>query len=173
MKQQLAAVIALQLLLIGCASQPIHQPIQMTRSFDDASYAQYKNQGTATLSGQAFLKTRGGDVKFAAGSVVTLDPVTEYSREWFEKAGKTWSRRNEMPPNGRFAEFRKKTVADASGHFKFSQLSAGSYYVRTECTWHTGSSNYMVPNADIQGGLIFLEVNIAEGEQKDIILSSH
>lgn len=123
------------LVLVGCATTA---PPKWNIEFDDGEYEPYKQAGTTSISGQGFLKTVGGDVKVAAGSTVTLDPVTSYSRHWWQQAGKYYARRNVIPPDPRFREFRKTTVADAEGRFKFRKLPAGSYYVRTTVTWETG-----------------------------------
>jgi hypothetical protein len=54
------------------------------------------------------------------------------------------------------------TVADAEGRFRFTGLSAGRYFIRTEVTWE-------VPTIGIQGGLVFKTVDLADGQQADIV----
>ena len=71
-------------LFCGCATmQP--QRVPRTAVFNEDEYATYAGDGTATITGQAFVKTRGGDVKFGAGNKVFLNPVTTYSTEWYQK----------------------------------------------------------------------------------------
>jgi hypothetical protein len=43
--------------------------------------ASYLAQGTAAIAGQAFLVTRGGDSKKAAGNSIVLDPMTPFTTE--------------------------------------------------------------------------------------------
>jgi hypothetical protein len=60
-------------------------PIQpRVAKYDAAEYAPYSGSGTAKIIGQAFAKTVGGDVKFAAGNRVWLYPVTSMTTEWYK-----------------------------------------------------------------------------------------
>jgi hypothetical protein len=51
-------LIPLTLALASCAA-----PQQRAAKYDPAEYARYAGSGTARISGQAFAKTVGGDVK--------------------------------------------------------------------------------------------------------------
>lgn len=127
-----------------------------------AEYAPFRQPGAGTISGQAFLTTRGGDVKLAAGRTVTLDPATGYARVWYEKYGRI---SDQMPPAPEFAAARRTTVADADGRFRFSNLRSGSYIVRTTVTWETGAAT-----GGLQGGIVSDVVDVA-GDTREVILS--
>ena len=89
-------------------------------TFPEHEYQNLLQSGTATVKGQAFLKTRGGDVKVAAGNKVILNPVTSYSNEWYEKA--LIQGKNLVEAEPRMWNYVMKTVADGSGRFMFEVL---------------------------------------------------
>lgn len=75
-------VVLMTVVLSSCASiaaKPIPRVL-----FQESEYLALPKTGTATIIGQAFLKTRGGDVKTAAGNEILLNPVTSYSLQWYE-----------------------------------------------------------------------------------------
>ncbi len=128
--------------------------------FPEADYAAFAAGGTATISGQAFLRTVGGDVKTGAGSDVTLDPVTDYSRVWWDNFGSWWSKKKEIPPDQRFRSARRFTQADAEGKFQFTGLAPGRYFLRSVVVW---SGN--------QGGLVTKEVLIVADQPNAVLLT--
>lgn len=159
---------ALLLIVVGCVSAPTPPPITWNVNLDETEYEPYLAGGSASISGQVFLRTVGGDVKLGAGSPITLDPVTSYSQHWWHQAGKWWARRSITPPNPFFITARKTTTADAEGRFIFEGLSAGRYYVRSQVTWETGAYRYI---DDTQGGLIWQMVELSDGQKEETILT--
>jgi hypothetical protein len=133
-------------------------------------YAPYLvTTGTASIAGQAFLTTRGGDVKRAAGRSVTLDPVTAVSRRWYHRVGQSIEGFAQVPqPETIFRAARRVTVADADGRFQFNNLPAGTYILRTLVTWEapTGGSGL-----SMQGGVVSEVVTLRDGERQEVILS--
>jgi len=154
--------------LVGCATIITHPP-QWSSINDkiEAEYVPYFSGGTGSVIGQAFLTQAGGGVVKAAGRTVTLDPATTVGNEWWAKAGKFWVHRYITPPSPNFQKARKSTIADADGKFKFSNLSAGKYYVRTEVTWETGG------NYPTQGGLVGDMVEVQKDKVTEVILSKY
>ena len=151
--------------LSACASRPPTPTYTAFSPNAESEYAPYLLKGTAEISGQGFLAQKGGGTVKAAGREVILDPVTEVSTKWWYQAGKVWAYRNSTPPSVNFRAARRTTIADADGRFKFADLSAGSYYIRTEVTWD-------VPFHGIQGGLVTGTVTVKDGESKQTILNS-
>lgn len=129
-------------------------------AFPQQEYAKFAEPGTGIIQGQAFLKTVGGQVRVAAGADVTLDPVTSYSRLWWESAGSRWAKKNDFPPAAKFREFRRVTQADSEGKFHFKKLPAGDYYLRTVLVW-----------SGTQGGLLIRQVHIASDDEAEVMLT--
>ena len=147
-----------------------------------ADYYPYSKPGTATINGQAFVVVRGGDVlldgmgylttisdnaRTASGNDVTLDPATPYAMEWYMKSGTSLRRFGNVPKDRAFRAARRTTVADESGKFKFDNLPAGRYIVRTTITWQTPRDSYRMMT---QGGVASAVIDLAEGEQKNVII---
>lgn len=151
-------------LLAACAAGP--EPIKRM-AFPESEYKALSREGSGTVRGQAFLKTRGGDVKVAAGNEVLLNPVTSYSEEWYQK-----SYRPNLPmepADPRMDRYIKYTTADASGRFTFRNVPAGDYFVTTQVIWEApvGYRGAMLP----QGGVITKRVTVDEGENVEVIIS--
>jgi hypothetical protein len=136
-------------------------------TFLPSEYAAYEGVGTSTITGQSFLKTRRGDVKFGAGDEIILNPVTTYSTEWWTKAivgGKTLG-----PGDDRAKGHTRTAVADGEGRFRFDSLPAGRYYVLSSVVWEVPSVKH--PGIIEQtGGLVGLEVTTRPGQTTQAIL---
>lgn len=147
------AIPLLLLVAAGCG------PVQRKTQFDEAEYAPYGKPGTSAIVGQAFLKTRAGDVKYGAGNTVYLNPVTNYSREWFELH--VLGGKNLAPADSRINQYIREARADGQGGFEFQGIPAGEYYVTCHITW-------LVPNGtiwpDTTGGWAFAKVKATEGQ---------
>ena len=147
-----------------------------------ADYYPYSKPGTATIDGQAFIVVRGGDVlldqqgylttisdnaRTASGNDVTFDPATPFAMDWYMKSGTSLRRFGSAPKDQVFRSARKTVVADDAGKFKFTGLPAGRYIVRTTITWQTPRDSYRMMT---QGGVASAVIDLAEGEQKTVIL---
>jgi hypothetical protein len=147
-----------------------------------ADYYPYSKPGTAMINGQAFVIVRGGDVlldgqgylttisdnaRTAAGSDVTLDPATPYAMDWYMKTGTSLRRFATAPKDAAFRAARRTAVADDAGKFKFENLPAGRYIVRTTITWQTPRDSYRMMT---QGGVASAVIDLADGEQKTLII---
>lgn len=156
------------LMLLGAAScVPLRRPPLDRVAFPDAEYAALPVKGTATVRGQAFLKTRGGDVKTAAGEEVILNPVTSYSQQWFDVA--YVGGRELKEPDARYSEYQRRKVADAEGRFQFSDVPAGEYFVVARVVWDAavGYQGSLVQ----QGGYVAKKIEVKDGELIDVIVT--
>lgn len=147
-----------------------------------ADYYPYSQPGTGSIDGQAFVVIRGGDVlldtrgylttisdnaRTASGNDVTLDPATPFAMDWYMAQGTSLRRFGSMPKDAAFRSARKTVIADEAGKFKFAGLPAGRYIVRTTITWQTPRDSYRMMT---QGGVASAVIDLAEGEQKTLIL---
>jgi hypothetical protein len=150
--------------LCGCVVPPAPPQWSPIGESSPEEYIPYLTNGTASISGQAFLTQRGGGVVAAAGRTVTLDPATSSGSEWWTKAGRFWVHRNLLHPLPEFRKARRSTVADADGRFRFSGLPTGKYYIRTEVSWD-------VPTLGLQGGVVGRMVEIPTSTPIEVILN--
>lgn len=165
-KIHLLTIATLITILSGCVTTSPPPTWEPTTKIRETEYDHYLEKGTGSLTGQAFLTQRGGGVVKAAGRTVTLDPATSTGNEWWGKSGKVYEHRMLTPPSPGFAKARRKAIADADGKFKFTDLPAGKYYVRTEVTWD-------VVYHGVQGGLVGQVVEINEDETTEVILNQY
>ena len=149
-------------ILTGCVSTP--KTTQRQATFMEEEYALYRVKGSGRIVGQVFMKTRGGDVKYGAGSRVALNPVTSYSTEWFNLTMKG-VRISEA--DSRVDQFSRKTIADASGSFEFTDLPAGSYYIVSQVVWEHVSGSAILPT----GGMVGQRVGVTNDQTTRAILT--
>jgi hypothetical protein len=152
--------VAVLLLVSPACVQPSYQ---MQLSFNPSDAEPYLRQGTATITGQAFLTTRGGDVKLAAGREIALYPATPYFAERYLQWGKGISIEPPIPPEAE--RFIRKTQVDANGNFEFNNLPPGDYFLFVNIVWLAGNS--------YTGGVVKEKVTIGEGESKRVLVTSH
>lgn len=163
--QFVAAIFAATLFLSGCATPPPPQPLA---AFNEQEYAKFSGSGSGILEGQAFLRTRGGDIKYAAGSEVALKPATSHGRDWANRCYRTdrWH-----PVDDRARPYLRTAIADASGSFRFTNLPPGEYVVVTSIFWQyprsTGSSVYMATTGGFVAGIATVE----DGQVVRVILN--
>ncbi len=146
--------------LVGCATGSSRSVRQA--SFVEAEYAPYREKGTASISGQAFLRTRGGDVKLGAGLTVVMHPVTSYSTEWFERYVIRGKSIEDLDP--RAASYVRETIADGEGRFRFNNLPAGEYYLSCYIRWFITATR-------ISGGWAYGKASVASGEHAEAVVT--
>ncbi|MCG3743078.1 hypothetical protein EXA18_06195 [Vibrio cincinnatiensis] len=166
-------IIALVTLLSGCANVMAPTVVQRI-DFPAHEYEALEKEGTGKVSGQVFLKTKGGDVKYGAGSKVWLNPKTSYSDQWysiqqqnnFKVYGyglKTLSEPSSAE-SAKVFEFIKETQADGFGNFSFSDVPQGTYYLTSGVTWEA-------PGGALQGGFIVQIINVKNNQETTIMLT--
>lgn len=145
-------------LLIGCLGPLQIHAAEPSRAnppaLTEKELFTYKTKGRATLSGQAFLVSPSGKAIVQAGVPVHLIPVVPYTRHWFERHVRTtncWSKDEAGSTEGspasrqpadcardaltqlladkRLAPYLRATRANPTGHFWFTKIPAGRYYL--------------------------------------------
>ncbi|WP_457755432.1 hypothetical protein [Thermovibrio ammonificans] len=181
MKKRISVLITAAACLIGinltsCATAQREVTVHLHSSFNPKEVAWFKKKGNNTLTGQAFLRTMGGQVITCAGQDVYLIPVSKYSSERIKAIyGNTTkafvdilSYRNKnikfIPDSKEYFKFIKKTICDANGRFKFTNLPDGEYFLFTQVVW-------TVPVLGPQGGVLMQKVRLSGGEKREVILT--
>lgn len=146
----------------------------------------YKQKGRSTLAGQAFLASPSGKAITQAGAPVHLVPITPYTRHWFDHNVRTTSCSTTEPPvspesitaaprtptdcpqealtklqtEKRLTPYLRTTRANPTGHFWFTKIPAGRYYIVSLI--EEGSA----PHKEEQlAGLAWLSIELDAGEK--------
>lgn len=145
----------------------------------------YKPKGRSTLAGQVFLGSPSGKAITQAGVPVHLIPVTHYTRYWFDRnvrttscfskgeAGPTESTTTPRPladcvhealaqllSEKRLLPYLRITRANPTGHFWFSKLPAGRYYMVRVIAGGAGSHQ-----DERTAGIAWLTIDLEAGEK--------
>ncbi len=123
--------------------------------FNEKDFFSYKQKGRSTLAGQAFLASPSGKAITQAGAPVHLIPITPYTRYWFDHNVRTSSCLTTETPvspesvtaaprtptdclqealiqlrmEKRLTPYLRTTRANPTGHFWFTKIPAGRYYL--------------------------------------------
>ncbi len=164
MNKTLILLLAFPVFLCSCVMpQAPMKPMQT--AFDEAEFAPYAVPGTSTITGQAFLKTRGREVRLGAGNTVQLLPVTSYTTELRKRV--TLGGERVGPVDPRIEKYRRTTIADGSGSFEFRNLPAGEYYVTCVITWEVPNQYVM----ETTGGVAYGTVKVGAGETAKVVVT--
>ena len=146
----------------------------------------YKQKGRSTLAGQAFLASPSGKAITQAGAPVHLIPITPYTRYWFDHNVRTTScSATETPASPesittaprtptdcphealtklqtekRLAPYLRTTRVNPTGHFWFTKIPAGRYYLVSLVDEGTGSRQ-----EERLIGLAWLTIELDPGEK--------
>ncbi len=146
----------------------------------------YKQKGRSTLAGQAFLVSPSGKAITQAGAPVHLIPITPYTRYWFDHSVRNTSCSTTETPASpesitaaprtptdcphealtrlqtekRLAPYLRTTRANPTGHFWFTKIPAGRYYLVSLIEEGSG------PHKEEQmSGLAWLTIELDVGEK--------
>lgn len=163
---------AIGALMLLAACGPRAQSLSISNQFNPDEASHINRSGTASISGQAFLRTMVGEVRYAAGSIVHLVPASAYAKERFAKIyGTAKCSRMEIDHSGtdkRYMSMQKETKANGEGRFRFSNLAAGEYFLVTYVVWQVPQGRY---GASTEGCGMYERVTAVEGRDTEIIMS--
>lgn len=155
----------------GCA----RAPAVLQSSFDPAEVAWFAGRGTNTITGTAILRTEQGGVKTCAAQEVTLTPVSTYARERMRHLYGSDEEGFNPKAGGvpalfaasdqRYEKTVKSTRCDGRGHFGFTELPDGDYFVIAAVTWRARSYGLE------DGGFLMRRVHVSTGEMKEVLLA--
>ena len=168
MRNAVLALLASGFWLVACAPQ--QRTIHLSSTFDRSEAEFILTDGTATITGQSFLRQSGGGVVTCAGSIVHLIPRTKYADERMQHLyGSTLGGVNYatvptfVPDFYIYSELTRQTQCDAQGNFEFSSVPAGKFYVATNVEWVVARVR--------QGGAIMKPVDVARGQKATVLLT--
>lgn len=163
--------------LASCAPMPgsVTTVVPLTTKYDPAETAWYRQGGTASITGSALLRTRGGDAKTCAGLPVSLVPRSTYADERMSRLfGSTdhgfepvYSPERLAGTDPDYEAGIQRSICDAQGSFAFEHLAAGTYYVTAKVVWEAPTTYGLSP----QGGVVMLKVVLASGETRRVVLT--
>ncbi len=158
-----ALFIVLSLFSLACA---IRQPYVIQAPFIEEQWQQGRQSGTASITGQAFLKTVGGSIKTCAGEKVVLLPYNPYTAELYEVArrGQAGQPTNLDP---RIRDYARFEICNAQGDFSFEGLPAGRWLISTKVVWEI-PQRY---GSSIQGGDVAAIVETVGGRATKCFLT--
>ena len=170
------------------AAEPGNAPSAKTPQppvFIEKDLFPYKQKGRSTLTGQAFLSSPSGKAITQAGAPVHLIPMTPYTRYWFDHNVKTSScsatetptspetsatprTPNDCPQEAltrlqtekRLVPYLRTTRANPTGHFWFTKIPAGRYYLISLIDEGAGTLK-----EEQQTGLAWLAIELDAGEK--------
>lgn len=126
-------------------------------------------QANNAISGDAVMRTRGGEPRTCAGFPVLLIPKSRAADAWAKtvfgnaEAGYSPQAFDHEAPRPPASAATTQTMCDAQGKFSFDGLADGTYYVVTEVSWDV--------QYERQGGLLMRAVTLSEGKPEHVFLS--
>lgn len=138
---------------------------RITTPFDEAQFIKYSQPGTAKITGQAFLKTLGGDVKYGAGNEIKLTPYNAYTHEIWQAAISNY--RSLANKDARLAKYTRSTIADGMGNFEFNNLPGGEYLLSCSIFWAVPTQYWYYKT----GSEIIQPVIINDGQTRKVMLT--
>lgn len=161
-----AIVMAAAAVFAGCHTQP--QPRLV--AFNEEEFAPYDQPGTGVILGQAFMVTRGGDVKNGAGRDVMCVPVTSYSTEVHER----WVIGYQPLVDGdpRSKKYSRRAMCNGDGNFRIENLPAGDYYLWCPIEWeYVNGFTYGGPSTAPTGGFAYARARVENGQTTEVVVT--
>jgi len=117
--------------VVGCAAKPNRAQEELI----DQQSSPYRQRGTASIAGRAFLTAPDGRQIPAGSEQVFLTPVTT----WAESRVPEVVKANKIPMgDDRAAQVWWTTRADTTGAFSFEDLAPGEYFVLCSISFSAG-----------------------------------
>jgi hypothetical protein len=130
-------LVAALCIALGACALPAQRELVTLPPFDSAAHARFLGNGTLSITGQAFLRQRGGAVVTCAGAPVYLMPATDYYEAVVWKYSHRDGGAGSFSPTDALTWVRVGRC-DASGSFSFTGLPAADWIVITEVIWSVG-----------------------------------
>ncbi|MBX3482509.1 hypothetical protein [Phenylobacterium sp.] len=167
--------------------EPAEEPVTAgpvrggVKTFDPSEYLKYAAGGGNSIRGDAFLRTRGGDVRTCAGESVQLVPLTYYTLDWLDHVygsaasayvpiASVVERAKTYPLHAGASAFIRTARCNVRGEFEFSGLADGGYAVITRVRWEVLGLSAARGGGE-QGGELMNTVFVSRGEAARVTLT--
>jgi hypothetical protein len=192
--RNITCILALATFIAGCVTQtppqatapqptvPFMPPQaaapQPTVPFDESALQPFTGKGTSTITGQAFLKTAGGEIRYGAGDNVLLIPVTPYTAEKVKALVGVKGEGSSIAANFyiltlqgdiRMQKYIRTVIGDGSGNFEFQNIPAGDYYIVCPIYWSVLNPDLGI--TDETGGVANTKTHIGNGETVKVVVT--
>jgi hypothetical protein len=169
-KFSFAPILLATIFLTGCVVQPI-KTINISSTFNSNLAKSLLKEGDNKIQGSALIRQAGGGVISCAGRKVHLIPKTEYQTERIihlygneTKGYNSNNNYNFSPEPEDFKNLNKAVLCDVQGYFEFDNVADGSFYIVSSIFWR-------VTQYRNEGGSLFAQVSVKNGETKKIIIA--
>ena len=136
--------------------------------FPAGEYNSLARTGKGTIQGSIYLQDVYGKKIYGAKTRLYLNPVTSYSRQWYEQG---YMNGNKMgKADSRLFNYLKFTASDESGAFAFYGVPSGRYYLigtvtcGIECGYDTNKSIRIATEVVIDGNQV-IDQDLSRGIQ--------
>ena len=106
---------------------PVGESIVSRIPFPVDEYRRLRQVGEATVKGTIYIEDSTGRRIYGKQTRLYLNPVTSYSRQWYEESYLGGRKMGKADP--RLFNYLKFTTSDAGGNFAFYGVPAGRYYL--------------------------------------------
>lgn len=173
--------ILISIITFSCGP-PKTRTVLLKSHFNLYEVSWFYKKGKNTILGQAFLRTRGGEIKTCAGYEVNLIPASRYAEErmkaLYENTQKgflhiyyAYSKRTQfVPESPEYLRTKKPQSATPAEDLSSQTCQTGEYFVITEVIWEVPS--YYGGGTHPTGGYLMQRVKLKGGETKEIILTN-
>jgi len=109
--------------------------------FPTSEYYALPRTGRGTIKGKIYITDLYGSPVVGAGTRLYLNPITSYSKQWYEESYLGGARMQKA--DSRLFNYLKFTAANSNGDFAFYGVPNGSYYLigTVKCAEQCGFAN--------------------------------
>ena len=136
--------------------------------FPEAEYSALRTDGNGAISGQVYIEAKGGERVVKQGAKVVLNPVTSYSRQWYETTAVM--KHHLAPPDAKILVYIKETVTDAEGRFEMRDIPAGEYFLSSGVVWESPKQLRSLAPMSPQGRFLVQRITVHKNEKLEVAL---
>lgn len=133
-------------------------------SFSDEDFAAYRGDGSASLEGEAFVKTENGEVRNCSGESVFLAPYTPFDMDvitaFFFHIDLA------LKKAGPAAPYWRESSCDSQGKFTFEDIPEGTWIAITIVRW--GNSGRVI-GGHSEGGQLAKKIDLRSGKNRIVM----